>query len=264
MSKINKIYVHGGIFHADDAMCVALMKYLNKDISVQRVFKAPETIGDNEIIADIGGGRYDHHQKDAELRPDGSKYAACGLIFRDFADKIFTTQKGIDAFERKYIIPIELQDNGVEQNPLSAMISSFVPSWNSDESMDTAFNKAVDLLYSLIENEVKRDSSVLEADEITSKALEESNGQDYVILPQFCPWQNVLISSEAKYVIFPALRGGWNIQCIPSEPGSFVNKQKLPEGWLNNQPKGCTFVHPACFLASFSSKEDAIEAIRSL
>ena len=80
----NTIMVHGGLFHTDDVMCVAMAHIINPSIKIERVFEVPENITDDCIVCDIGGGRYDHHQPDTEIRETGYKYAACGLFFRDF------------------------------------------------------------------------------------------------------------------------------------------------------------------------------------
>ena len=64
---------HAGVFHAGDVFSTALLKILFPDIIISRVFKAPETPSPNEIVYDIGFGRFDHHQKDAEMRENGIK-----------------------------------------------------------------------------------------------------------------------------------------------------------------------------------------------
>ena len=46
--------------------------------------------GTNGIyVADIGGGKYDHHQKEAAVREDGAKYAACGLLYNEWKNELF-------------------------------------------------------------------------------------------------------------------------------------------------------------------------------
>ena len=77
--KIKEIYIHGGIFHSDDVMCVALARIANPQVKFQRVFKAPTEVEEGVIVADIGGGKYDHHQIDAEVRPNGDKFAGTAL-----------------------------------------------------------------------------------------------------------------------------------------------------------------------------------------
>ena len=65
---INKIIVHGGVFHADDVFCVALARIINPDCEVDRVFKIPDGVDVNAtsgtVVADIGDGIFDHHHGD--------------------------------------------------------------------------------------------------------------------------------------------------------------------------------------------------------
>ena len=82
---ITSVIVHAGTFHADDALAAALvLTAAGRDIPVKRYFTVPEGLPDTVIVADIGRGKYDHHQADAKCRPDGSKYAACGLLYEEF------------------------------------------------------------------------------------------------------------------------------------------------------------------------------------
>ncbi len=262
--KMSNIYVHGGLFHADDAMCVAIATYINPFVKVERVFKAPETIEDGTVVCDIGFGRYDHHQEDARRRESGEKYAACGLLLEDVWQDIFPDEASYQAFVRDFIIPIELADNGVAVNPLSLAISSFVPAWDSDEEMDAAFQKAVDALHRVLIREVKAAESRIRAESIVQQALSESDG-DIVVLPQYAPW-DMLCSDRytAKFVVYPSNRGGYNLQTITVEPDSFQSKQALPAEWLDKKPEGCTFVHQGRFIAAFDTLEQAIAAAKAI
>ena len=92
LEKITSILVHAGTFHADDAFAAALvLAAAGKDIPVKRCFSVPEGLPDSIIIADIGRGKYDHHQDDAKLRADGKKYAACGLLYEELKERLFLT-----------------------------------------------------------------------------------------------------------------------------------------------------------------------------
>ena len=133
-SNIETVYTHGGIFHADETFCVALIRALNSTIKVERVFKAPESTSEKEVIIDIGGGRYDHHQEEVSCRADGGKRAAVGLVWEEVKTLLFKTEDGRDRFERSYIIPVEIQDNGGEVNPLSLMIGAMNPTWDETPS----------------------------------------------------------------------------------------------------------------------------------
>ena len=84
--------VHNGVFHADDVLCAAMFKAVKGDDAP--VFRIPSFIAAdktkipvNMLVADVGNGKYDHHQKEGvPVREDGNKRAACGLVL-DFIDK---------------------------------------------------------------------------------------------------------------------------------------------------------------------------------
>jgi len=258
-----KLIVHGGEFHADDVMCAAIARVVNPDVQIERVFQAPVCCEEGTVVADIGGGRYDHHQQDAEKRENGDKYAACGLLLRDFWQQIFPDEASYRRFDDEVIRPIELADNGVVLNPFSLAVSSFVPNWDSEETMDQGFEKAVVFVTGFLERQIEIAKSELRARCLVEKALAQSDG-NIVVLPQFCPWQNTLVPSSAHFVIYPSNRGGYNLQTVPEKVNGFIPKENLPEEWLTELPEGCTFVHQARFLAAFDTGEHAVFAARSI
>ncbi len=75
-------FTHGGVFHADDIFSTELLKILNPAIKILRGFSVPEDF--TGIVYDIGGGKYDHHQKDSRVRENGIPYAAFGLLWEKF------------------------------------------------------------------------------------------------------------------------------------------------------------------------------------
>lgn len=256
---LKKIIVHGGIFHTDDALTVAMAKCINPKVTVERVFKAPETVEEGVIIADIGGGEYDHHQADAKIRENGFKYAACGLFFEKFWMELFPSEETAKQFEEEFIFPVELQDNygkGEYSNPLSLAVSSFIPSWNEEKAMDEAFNEAVDMLVKIIKNKIKQAKAKLEAESKIEESYKHSDGRT-LVLNEFVPWAEYVKGTTIQRCIYPSMRGGYNLQIVPET-------NLLPEAWLNEKPKGCTFVHMGKFLAAFETKEDALDAIKGL
>lgn len=263
-SDFKAIQVHAGVFHCDDCMTVAMAKYINPNI---RVIRSDE-VGTNPsiLVADVGGGRYDHHQPDAKLREDGKKYAACGLFFRDFGREIFSDTKMAGIFRRQYIIPIEDEDNGGDKNPLSQMIRSFIPIWDEQETMDEAFERAVNCLLDLIRREVEIANGRMRAAAYVKEKYDRSDGK-VVILDKPCPWKLALDRTDAHYVIYPSDRGGFNLQSIHTKDNKKAVEKNypvaLPFGWKLVPPKGCLFLHSEYFLAVFDSAEHAEEAIRA-
>ena len=73
------LFVHAGIFHADDVFCAAYLKLLGFEPEIRRVPEVTEEMlaqaaAGEAIIADIGQqydpakNLYDHHQEDAPER----------------------------------------------------------------------------------------------------------------------------------------------------------------------------------------------------
>ena len=267
------IIVHSGVFHTDDVFCVAMAEIINPCIKVERVARLDSLndISETTIVCDIGGGKFDHHQSDAEVAEDGHKHAACGLFFREFWEDLFPDEKSANKFRDKYIIPVELQDNGVESNPLSLAISRFNPLWTEEGTESIRFKEAVDFVKRLIKNEIEYAKSiVLLADEIVEQACESANDKRIVILERYVPYMGTVIKhDEPKFIIYPSNRGGYILTTVPDmsvETGGKFNPPRIPlsKDWLQNKPEGCTFCHPALFISSFDTEENAIKAAKSL
>ena len=255
------IAVHGGIFHADDVACVALAKIMWPGIKVLRV-NSVESLPQNTIVCDIGFGEFDHHQNPAPRWDDGSFAAACGRLFvaKFYDSDIFPSEEEADEFYWTYISPIEEQDTGGKRNPLSEAIKALNPSWDSQETTEDAFRKAVDLLEKIFRQAIKNAwSSYRAKDEVKKALLNSDNG--IVVLEKFLPWQNEL-AGRAKFVIFPSIRGGFNLQVIPRSMDDRTPMERMPEE-ITAGERGCTFIHPARFMASFVTLEDAVNAVKT-
>lgn len=258
MKQIKKIIVHSGTFHADDVMCVAIMKSLYPGIQIERVSGSPKSVEDDVIIADIGQGRYDHHQKDAMLREDGKKYAACGLIYRDFGRQLFLTEEWYKDFRRKYIIPIEDSDNGGQGNPLSEMIMTYNPCWDDDMSLaDKRFLEAVGVFLQLVKREQKMEQAELRANPLIDSYIKNSVNREIVIMEKFVPWQENVCKTDAQFVIYPNFRGGYVLRSVPVVENS--GELRVPVLAKENM-RGCTFAHVNRFLAIFQTQEQAVDA----
>lgn len=270
MKKINytTALTHGGVFHADDVFSSALLRILNPEINISRIFKVSEDIPENTIVFDIGFGQYDHHQKDAPIRENGIKYAAFGLLWKKFGHMLMS-KGNAEKFDLEFIQPLDCADNGGTVNTMYSVIRSFVPNWNDEEqNMDEAFFKAVNFAEEVLKREFRRIQSSEAAEAAVKKALNESDGE-IVVLERFCPWESVLIPSTAKFVIFPSLRGGFSAQAVPTVIGGRDQKVPFPAEWAGKNPQelqgyvdGMTFCHPGKFMVSTKTVEQAITACR--
>ena len=276
--------IHDGAFHLDDVTVAALAnqynmykfgeEYLLENFDVHRsrdpkFLKQFETVG---IIADVGNGEFDHHQKDAKLRPNGVKYAATGLIWKqmgvdfiklvceknDYVSSEEAVNWAAKMFDSNICQPIDNTDNfGPKKypNPLSEMISSF----NSEDIYDDNsqydnFIDAVNIVEPLIHKSLEKYArQCKEYDELT-KIINASENAERIVLPKhFAPTLFIGRDSNVHYIAYPADNGKWNISSLDSE--------RWPILFTSEQMPGCTFVHPSKFLAVFDTKEHALAAL---
>jgi len=262
---MTRAFTHGGVFHADDVFAAALLKiYFKSGIEIKRVFKVPKDVEEGDIVFDIGGGKYDHHQDGSPVRENGIPYAAFGLLWREIGP-ILVGEERAQMLDNMVVAPLDNADNGGPGNPLSAMISAFNPNWDEPGNADACFDEAVSFAVKFLEKEIARMNSARRAEALVKDALEQAEDQRIVVLEQFVPWQSVLCQDERPlFVVFPSLRGGWNAQVVPQELGSRTARQDFPAEWLGEKPEGLNFIHPGRFLIAAKNKDTAIRLCQSI
>ena len=253
-------YTHGGIFHADDVFSSALLKYINPEIVIKRIFATDDLDPENDLVFDIGLGEFDHHQPNHEkkVRDNFIPYAAFGLLWKELGVHILG-EKDAKKFDEDFVQSIDYADNTAYPNIISQLISNFNPSWDEKVSADEKFKEAVDVAFKILQNEFKSIISKNNAFEIVSNVYNNSSLKEIIVLPYYAPWQEALAGTEAKFVIYESLRGGYNLQPVPNTDA------KIPKelwGAKEFSETGMTFCHPGGFLASFETVEDAQSAAR--
>lgn len=179
--------------------------------------------------------------------------------------------EGIDAVDNG-TMP-RLPENAPALASVSSIISGFNPTWDSQESADDAFVKALAMAETIFDNALKSAVSKVNAKGIVDMAI--SMAYNHIMtLERFVPWTEYIFeSTETKaqdiwYVVFPSNRGGWNFQCVPDAPGSFGQRHPVPASWRGLRGKDlqdvtgvadATFVHPAGFIGGAETKEGALE-----
>lgn len=282
---------HGGIFHADEVIAtIILAAYYCKnnypnDFLVCRTFNVPEDLNPDAVVYDIGGGRFDHHQREGNgCRENGVPYSSAGLIWHEFGPKLVANTPNPDLVwkivDRNIIQGIDAVDNGTLPKPdypaealsISRAISLFNPSWDSNEKSNEAFIKAVNFGITVLGNVLDNAIATAKAQTIVDEAISKTEGH-VLVLEHFVPWQGALNASkdpkatDILFVVFPSLRGGFNWQCVPEKPGSFVQKKPVPAEWKGLKDTElqkvtgvatATFCHPAGFIGGAETMEDAI------
>lgn len=283
ITKANAV-THAGVFHADEVFATVVLDNVFKEgLSLARTFRIPDDISDDVIVYDLGFGKYDHHQKDAARRSPEHKYAAFGLIWRDYGTMylaslgipLATARELYDIVDKKFVSMIDALDNGETPenyypfNP-APFISMYNPNWDETDKNETiAFLAAVRYADVFLHMIISSEWSKLKAKTIVDKAIEKTDNR-ILFLSCFVPWQEHLFNNEAGkdilFTIFPNKRGGWAAQCVPTEPGSFEQKCPVPVEWRANPSatgiEGCNFVHASGFIAGFDTVEGAYSYCR--
>ena len=278
------VVTHGGVFHADEVLATVILSKVLGDITVLRTSKVPEGLADDVIVYDIGFGRFDHHQKGGNgARENGVPYAAVGLIWKEYGHKLVEDTVNPELvwslIDRDLIQGVDATDNGAmpksgsiaHNMSFSNIISSFNPTWDSNEDSDEAFIKAVEFAETVFENTLKNATAKTKAQKIVEEAIEKSQ-EHIMVLEQFVPWQEFVFSSEnakaaeVQFVVFPSNRGGYNWQCVPDALGGFGQRKPVPSEWKGLSGEKlqkvtgittATFCHPAGFLGSAETFKDA-------
>lgn len=256
-------FTHGGRFHADDVFSAALLKILRPDIRIYRGFQVPKNF--SGIVFDIGDGPFDHHQKGSPRRANGAAYASFGLLWQAYGHH-FLSEKEAARFDEKFIQPLDIDDNKGTGNTLAGLIGAFNPTWDSDDDPDQAFEEALDVAYKMLYHKLNSLAAVERGTKVVEQALEKMR-DGIVELDIYVPWKPVLVESPAEFVIFPTLRGGYSLQCVPKDyNGKTGHKVPLPHSWYARPAEelqeitgvpDVSFCHASGFMCAVSSLEGA-------
>lgn len=285
------VATHNGYFHADDVFALVVLLKAFREVTLIRS-RNPEELAKADIVFDVGGGAYDHHKVDKEVREDGVPYAAFGLIWRAFGIQVLTKEGIVEAealkkvhasIEEKLVMGIDALDNGhtVEKDPLinvyniSSIIASFNPKFGEDTDADTQFEKAVEFADVIFDNIIRSEKAKLLSEEVIIEAFAKRTTKEVLELPAPCNWKEKLIeldvNEEVLYVIFPDENEGYRIQVVPKQIDSFEARKPLPNTWAGkrneelNEIVGISdsiFCHPARFIAGAFSKESIDKMVK--
>lgn len=273
-----QIATHHGNFHADDVFSVAALKRLFPTASLIRT-RDPAVIGRADIVVDVGGeydpqtDRFDHHQRGgAGGRDNGIPYSSFGLVWKKYGLQLCDGRQEIaDAVDAGLVSSIDAIDcghvAGVSSGiSLSQTIAMFNPTWQEAGHFDACFDEAVEFASRLLTRFIAAAAGGINAKNIVARAIADAQDPRMIVLAQYTPWKKTVhaLSEQALYVVYPSPTGHWRIQAVPVEPGSFENRQSLPESWgglVDQELQAVTgigdamFCHNGLFIAGAASFE---------
>ena len=279
---------HSGTFHADDIFATIILSKVIPNIILYRAQEYTDEKNNNVIVYDIGEGKFDHHQFGGNgARANGVKYAACGLIWKEYGKEILKKYNIrevdyiFDYIDKNLIQFIDSNDNG--QLPkleteyrnvhISYVISIFNTRWDEEVDSDESFFKALQFAETFFDEFLDDTFSKMKAKDLVENAIEDSK-DGIMILEKNVPWKDFLLESKnikaknINFVVFPSKRGGYNVYAVPIEIESFENRKSLPKEWRGLRDKNlqnitgiksARFCHNSGFLCSLEEKEDAIK-----
>ena len=267
IKNMQQVVTHSGKFHADDVFSFALLQYINPNIEVLRKNAVPEDF--SGLVFDIGGGVFDHHQPEKEVRENGVTYAAFGLLWRAIGSML-VGEEDAERFDIKFVQPLDQNDNFGDFNSIANIISNFNPTWDSDVNPDDAFMQAVDWAKKVLTAEFTQMASRNKAIDMVLEEL--PNAKDNIlVLSRSLPWRKALSGTSIEFVIYPSNRGGYCAQCVPSEEEGTALKCPFPKKWggltaeelqkISNLPTA-SFSHSNNFLFVAETLEDTIAACK--
>ena len=297
------LVTHGGKFHCDDAFAYAVLRLAlglqqpGVDHTLIRTRK-PEPIAAGTIVWDVGSvhdadlNRFDHHQRGAPTRADGTPFSSAGLIWQVYGQRAVAALLPADAhgfaepiaaeLDRSWLRRIDEIDNGVSvDGPVrddalhfSSLVGEFNPPWDSPDANgptagDAAFLQAAGFAEGVLRRRTNLLRGKLAAEAIVLSAHAAGDDPRVLVLERGMPWKGAVFKHALPviYSVSPASNGNWVVDTMPPEPGSFDQRLPLPEAWAGLQEADlaaasgvpdAVFVHVRRFVGAARSREGAL------
>ena len=159
----------------------------------------------------------------------------------DTLDKDFNQDfKGNSELEKRF----ELERQPIERDFLKIIGT------NNEELYNDFVTYTIDF-----QNEL--DKKEQEAIKLTNEEYAKGDNSFVCVLSEYRPWEKALAKSPAIYCVYPSMRGGFNVQCVPTHDNDGQGMRlQLPENMKDND--GFIFRHAAGFIGSFETQEQAV------
>ncbi|MDO8728338.1 MAG: MYG1 family protein [bacterium] len=279
-----KILTHSGSFQADDIFAVAILILAVGESEVIRT-RDKDQIAKADYVVDVGmiydpsKFRFDHHQLGgAGERPNGIPYASCGLVWKEYGERLAGGREEADLIDTSLMQPLDAHDNGVaiadyrfkgiRTYSIVDFFYSYLPSLHqNEEELYRIFMDLVVVAKDLLLREISKAKVVIASEAKVRTVYEMSADKRILILSEDLPWRRVLSEKlEVMFVVYPRNDGQWGIRAV-SDVG-YTSRRSFPATWAGKTDKdlqeitGVTdavFCHRGLFMAVAESRGGAIK-----
>lgn len=287
----NRIVTHNGVFHADEALAIVILRMIYGDMEITRTrdrYHLEGYLNNKDVfVLDVGADyrpnmrNFDHHQKGgAGVRDCGTPYATSGLVWKHFGNEVLRTMEIpiehwdyiFDKVDDVIIRHVDAQDVG-HGKPLpfsmNMVISLFNPTWLEEpEEEHLGLEDAYLTAYHVLNRAIRSYWAEAEARLVIREAPIKNQ---VMVLDKYIPWSGFPVPIEVLYVVFENDQGTHMVQQVPSEPGGFEGRKPLPESWAGLRGdelasltgvSDAVFCHNGRFICGAESREGALELAR--
>lgn len=293
---VTELVTHSGGFHADEVLSTAVLTRLYAQ--ARRVRSRSEDwtkAAPGRLVYDVGraydaeAGLFDHHQKPAPLRPDGTPYSSFGLIWHHFGAaylRALAVPEGAVAglhaeLDESLVQPIDLMDNGALEpsvaGPLAGLtlpvlLERMKPAFDAKGTgaEDAAFDAALGMARQVLEATVATAAARLRAEDAVLTAIAATGAGRVLELPRGMPHLSAIRKAGAEHLLFVVYPrdGDWALNTIRKDEGTFDSRADLPAVWAGltdaaleraSGVPGARFCHNGRFIAIAATREAALK-----
>lgn len=267
------IGTHDGDFHGDELFAVVVLDELfgddnngKKEVQLIRS-RDPKVLEKCDLRVDVGGGRFDHHNKaDRKYRENGVPYASFGLVWEEFGSKYLKSlydryllkydddivKEAKERLDYTIVQQIDAGDNSINviEKSLNDMkiidlfeilymqnVQQFYETY-TEEKAQKRFNFAKQIAKNVLETKAINVFYGLKAKKVVMSLYEKGKQKGYIVLDECLPYKTSInqIDTEGniKFVISPSTdkEANWNVYAVQKRLCSREEYHQLfPDEW---------------------------------
>ena len=295
------LVTHDGKFHCDEVFAYAVLRLsLGLGADDHRLVRTrdPAVIATADIVWDVGSrhdpaaARFDHHQRGAPSRPDGTPFSAAGLVWQVHGVRAIgaicdgghcspLAGRIASVIDDTIVRSIDLIDNGVraESSPvaLSGLIDDLNPTWDAPRDpahVDGRFLVAAALASDVLRRRVDVICARFRAEDAVIAALAHNEDPRILVLERGLPWKSI-VHEKAPDIVFcvaPSQNGNWTVYTVSTTPETMDQRVPLPAAWAGLEGEAlvrasgvpdAVFVHLRRFMGAARTRDGALAMARA-